>query len=831
MGNNDLRLFKLYAAVGSAGAKLVSKKEASFYPDHEQPYMLRYLFDDNGEETGLALTDVDEGVTDLTVPEGVTEIGSNAIHETVQTVVLPQSLRRIGYRAFSGFTGRTVSLPAQLKEIAFYAFADSGITEIVLPEGITTLEDHVFWGCENLETVVLPDGMTALNEGAFQDCASLKQIDLPDGITTLGGWVFNGCTSLTRIDLPESLQSVGENAFTGSGLREVGIPDSWTSFAPSWFPEGTRFIISRTLEEFAKAQGLEYSIRPFVPDALMLPAEGIRLEYGRSAAIPLQIIPDMDWKQFSEPEFIFFSDDPQIAYINSSGLIKGMKPGKTTVYVQDRQDDFINASMPVTVVDTTIAAMMAFVNLTITDRTTMAVDYGVQGCVFPCQLSLNVYLNGNPVYTEVLTDQTSDYNRIDLQYTRGVLPPNCEFLYTVRLDVTDAEGNTESAVATYQCSYETSTYTEGVGTPVVMYVHDENGAGYRYMYTDYVTRTKSEWTTRIYSDDPTAVKIKSIQLDERLMVHPGETKEVASYQLSEAARNRLVWFSDAPEIVDVDETGYVTGIAIGTATITAHATDGSGAIGTCTVYCCSAVVESITVSAEAIDETTQTQRLSAAVLPENATFPNVIWSSSDETVATVDATSLVTWLDAGTVEITAEAEDGFGVTGKIALTWQGILIREITLLRDPQDPLHLVWRVTPENATNPNMVFSSNRPNLVSVDSAGYMTYLAEGTATIRARAVDGSNVAATIEIIAHFEHPAEQYPQQTATCTEPGYAGGTRCALCGLVLEEPVVTPALGHDWGETVYTWTQDGSQVTARRVCARDAEHVETETVLAE
>ena len=65
------------------------------------------------------------------------------------------------------------------------------------------------------------------------------------------------------------------------------------------------------------------------------------------------------------------------------------------------------------------------------------------------------------------------------------------------------------------------------------------------------------------------------------------------------------------------------------------------------------------------------------------------------------------------------------------------------------------------------------------------------------------------------------------ATCTEKGILTKT-CSVCGETMEEDI--PALGHNWGETGYTWNEDHSQVTALRTCIRDAAHVETETVSA-
>ena len=79
-------------------------------------------------------------------------------------------------------------------------------------------------------------------------------------------------------------------------------------------------------------------------------------------------------------------------------------------------------------------------------------------------------------------------------------------------------------------------------------------------------------------------------------------------------------------------------------------------------------------------------------------------------------------------------------------------------------------------------------------------------------------------------------------TCTEPGNSEGWICAACGQGFTDQTasnyfdgefIIPALGHDWGEITYEWSEDNRSVTATHICLRNEEHTETETanVLAE
>lgn len=86
--------------------------------------------------------------------------------------------------------------------------------------------------------------------------------------------------------------------------------------------------------------------------------------------------------------------------------------------------------------------------------------------------------------------------------------------------------------------------------------------------------------------------------------------------------------------------------------------------------------------------------------------------------------------------------------------------------------------------------------------------------------------------------HTLEAVPEKAATCTEEGHSAYYRCTECGkFFIDEGAATEltdtldtavaALGHDWGESEYTWADDNSTVTAKRVCKNDPTHVETET----
>lgn len=84
------------------------------------------------------------------------------------------------------------------------------------------------------------------------------------------------------------------------------------------------------------------------------------------------------------------------------------------------------------------------------------------------------------------------------------------------------------------------------------------------------------------------------------------------------------------------------------------------------------------------------------------------------------------------------------------------------------------------------------------------------------------------IKSIPMDKHIEEVIPSKAATCTDKGFTEGKKCSVCGTITIAPEEIPAIKHNYSEVEYTWSEDLSSVTAKRVCANDASHVEKEIV---
>ena len=131
----------------------------------------------------------------------------------------------------------------------------------------------------------------------------------------------------------------------------------------------------------------------------------------------------------------------------------------------------------------------------------------------------------------------------------------------------------------------------------------------------------------------------------------------ATVKPDDATNKALTWTSSDETVATVDATGKVTGKKIGTATITATAQDGSGVSGSCTVTVLSGVKTVTVTPANLTLGKNKSYTLTATVDAQPGTDTGVTWTSSDTTIATVDATGKVTATDkVGTVTITATSK-------------------------------------------------------------------------------------------------------------------------------------------------------------------------------
>ena len=233
--------------------------------------------------------DYKDDITSVSIEEGITRIGVYAFRDcaAMTSVALPASITEIGDRAFDECTGlATYSYAGTLNDwlnITFeyfssnpmyhvhrcYVNGDEEITNLVIPNGMTTIKDHAFRNCTGLTSVSLPSSITTLT-GALNGCTGLtsytyagtladwlnisvnssdgnpmkyvhkcfvngneeiKDLVIPNGTTSIGQYAFYMCSGLTSVTIPASLTSIGSSAFSSCSniatVNYLGTISQW----------------------------------------------------------------------------------------------------------------------------------------------------------------------------------------------------------------------------------------------------------------------------------------------------------------------------------------------------------------------------------------------------------------------------------------------------------------------------------------------------------------------------------------------------------------------------------------------------------------------------
>jgi Bacterial surface proteins containing Ig-like domains len=250
----------------------------------------------------------------------------------------------------------------------------------------------------------------------------------------------------------------------------------------------------------------------------------------------------------------------------------------------------------------------------------------------------------------------------------------------------------------------------------------------------------------------TQIAVESVSLDKAsISLVAGETAQlIATVSPANATNQNLDWSSSDQSIATVDSSGKVSGVAAGAATVTAMTKDG-GKTASCAV---SVKAATIPVASISLNKSSTyllvdgTEQLSAIIAPANATNLKVAWSSSDSSIATVDATGKVTGKAVGSATIAATTDDGgkkasCSVTvSATAVPVSGIRLAKSSDFIGLGGADRLIAIITPEKATNQNVSWSSSDAAIATVDAFGKVSGLTAGTATISVATEDGGKTA-----------------------------------------------------------------------------------------
>lgn len=148
----------------------------------------------------------------------------------VEEVVIMESagITEIPDYAFLGCNNlRKVILPKTIRKIGFQAFSEcTALEEINFPDGLEDIGSNSFTYCRNLKDVKFPDSLKHIGHNAFSFCDSLTHVDLPDSIEEVESYAFSDCSSLKRAKLPANDRLLGELIFNCCPKLEIIVMPS-----------------------------------------------------------------------------------------------------------------------------------------------------------------------------------------------------------------------------------------------------------------------------------------------------------------------------------------------------------------------------------------------------------------------------------------------------------------------------------------------------------------------------------------------------------------------------------------------------------------------------
>ena len=169
-------------------------------------------------------------LADINIPNTVTEIGWGAFRgcSSLKSLSIPCGMSAVSIEsfAFSGCTSLTeVCIDADISKLDFGAFRDCGaLRRVTLGGNVENFGSHFFEGCTSLTELVISGSCKEVD--GFSDIRSLVSVSLPQGLETIGECAFRGCESLKNINIPESVTCIKEEAFKGcTSLVSINIPN------------------------------------------------------------------------------------------------------------------------------------------------------------------------------------------------------------------------------------------------------------------------------------------------------------------------------------------------------------------------------------------------------------------------------------------------------------------------------------------------------------------------------------------------------------------------------------------------------------------------------
>ena len=548
----------------------------------------------------------------------------------------------------------SMEIPNSVTSIGDNAFVwCTGLTSIVVDAGntiydsrnecnaiIETASNTLISGCKN---TIIPNSVTSIGYGAFA-CSTLKSIEIPNSVTSIGDEAFGSCKLLTSIEIPNSVTSIGYEAFAYCpSLTSIEIPNSVTSIGDYAFNECsslTSIVVDSGNTEYDSRNGC---------NAIIETASNTLIAGCQNTIIPNSVTSIGDWA------FEYCISLTSIEIPNSVASIGN--------YAFSECSSLTSIQIPNSVTSIGNYAFSECSSLTsiqIPNSVTSIGGKAFYGCYSLTSIQI-------PNSVTSIEDSTFKYcsSLTSIEIPNSVTSigvcafSGCSSLTGIQIP------NSVTSIGNWAfegCESLTKITCLAITPPTIQSSTFTNYSADLYVPAGCISAYQSanHWK-KFYNIKEIPTLSTSIALNKTsVSLKVTETLTLVATVLPELTTNKsLTWTSSNEAVATVDVNGVVTAIALGEATITATTTDGTNLSASCQVTVVPTLVVSIEVTPNSVEaEENSEVQLSVNILPENATYKSVEWSSSNDAVASVDNNGFVTVYAVGEAIITATTTDG-----------------------------------------------------------------------------------------------------------------------------------------------------------------------------
>ncbi len=579
-----------------------------------------------------------DSVTKIVIPASVTTLDANAFSgcENLKTVSISKGVKSIGRAAFyncenlteitvdsanASFTASsgvlfnknkttvycfpanknvtTYTVPSTVKTLGAYAFADSNLKKITLPSSVTVLGTGVFADSE-IESITLSSKIATISERAFYDCSELKSITFPTSVKTINAYAFYGCDKLTSVTLPSALTTLRASAFNNcENLKTATISASNSAYCSKdgiIFSKATTSLMLYPNGRTDKSYTVPSNVIAIAQNAFGY-SENLEKVY-----IPASVtsIGNYAFTGCENLEYAKISNKSAKigtgAFSNCDDLtIDCIKDSTAQTYAKANSIDYKNFAYKAVTGLTLNTSVLKWASgrsgsftatVSPSDATNTALTWTSSNPSVASISSAGVIKTLKPGTTTITVtskDNASKKATCSVIVVQGVT--------SVKLNAaaikweTGKSGSFKATVSPSNAANKTLKWTSS--NPDVATVSSAGKLTAVSAGTTIITCSSTDGTNKTAKCTVTVTEkmVTSVKLNAATINWPvGKSASFkATVTPTDAYNTTLLWTSSNPDVATITQTGKLTAVSKGTATITCKATDGSGKYATCKV--------------------------------------------------------------------------------------------------------------------------------------------------------------------------------------------------------------------------------------------------------